>query len=215
VAEFSTIAIGSDFVVGLDQFSVTGAIHIGAPTTQAITPTKEGLQFATKPAAKILQAQRSGWTFNKLAPYESWESFSSEGRELWHKYREIARPEGIVRVALRYVNRLDLPLPMVDFKEYILTIPDIAPALPQSLSGFFMQLHIPQVDIDALAVLNVAMVPPEAANTCSIVLDIDVFRTETVAQGEDDLWAYFEILREKKNHIFESCITEAMRRRFA
>ena len=59
---------------------------------------------------------------------------------------------------------------MVDFKEYILTIPDIAPALPQSLSGFFMQLHIPQVDIDALAVLNVAMVPPEAANTCSIVL---------------------------------------------
>jgi uncharacterized protein (TIGR04255 family) len=114
---------------------------------------------------------------------------SSEGRALWERYREIARPEAITRVALRYVNRLDLPLPFKDFKEYILTVPEIAPALPQVLSGFFMQLHIPQTDLEAVAVLNVAMMPQISVNFCSVALDIDVFRDRDVAQAEDEMWA--------------------------
>ena len=144
--------------------------------TQTITPVKEGFQFATRAKDKMFQAQRHGWAFNKLAPYETWELFSSEGRLLWKRYRDIARPEAITKVALRYVNRLDLPLPFKDFKEYILTVPEVAPELPQELSGFFMQLQIPQADLEAVAVLNVAMTPPIAANVCSVALDIDVFR---------------------------------------
>jgi uncharacterized protein (TIGR04255 family) len=214
VAEFAPIAAGSDFGEGVDQFSVTGAIHIGASATQAITPVKEGMQFATKTIDRIVQAQRGGWGYNKFAPYVSWETFSSEGRHLWRRYCEIARPQRIVRVALRYVNRLDLPLPIKDFKDYILTIPEVAPSLPQGLSGFFMQLHIPQADIEAVAVLNLAMVPPVSVGTCSIVLDIDVFKEVSVEQTEDELWAVFEKLREKKNYIFESCITDEMRRTF-
>ncbi len=214
VGEFSILAAGSDFSETADQFSVTAAIPIGASATQTITPVKEGFQFAARAKNKMFQAQRRGWAFNKLAPYETWEQFSSEGRLLWKRYRDIARPEAITRVALRYINRLDFPLPFKDFKDYILTVPEIAPELPQGLSGFFMQLQIPQVDLAAVAVLNVAMVPPTAADVCSVALDIDVFRDRDVAQTEDEMWAYFEKLRERKNHIFELCITDAMRRRF-
>lgn len=214
VGDFGPIAVGTDFSEIGDQFSVTGAIAVGAPAAQAITPVKEGIQFSTKTHDRIFQAQRGGWAFNKLAPYESWEKFSTEGQELWKRYRQVARPASIVRVALRYINRLDIPVPFADFKEYLLTVPEIAPKLPQGLSGFLMQLHIPQPDIDALAVLNIAMMPPIAPNICSILLDIDVFKEGNVAQTEDELWRYFSILREKKNFIFESSITDTMRGRF-
>jgi uncharacterized protein (TIGR04255 family) len=77
-----------------------------------------------------------------------------------------------------------------------------------------MQLHIPQTDLEAVAVLNVAMMPQISVNFCSVALDIDVFRDRDVAQAEDEMWAYLERLRERKNHIFEACVTDAMRRRF-
>jgi uncharacterized protein (TIGR04255 family) len=214
VGEFAALGIGSDYSETADQYRVTGAINIGAPAAQTIAPVKEGIQFATKSREKLFQAQRQGWSFNKLAPYETWEQFSSEGRALWSRYRGIARPQAITRIALRYVNRLDLPLPFKDFKEYILTVPEVAADLPQQLSGFFMQIHIPQFDLEAVAVLNVAMMPPLSADLCSIALDIDVFRGDNVGQTDDEMWAYLEKLRERKNHIFESCITDAMRRRF-
>ena len=105
-------------------------------------------------------------------------------------------------------------MPFADFKDYILTVPEIAPDLPQQLSGFLMQLQVPQTDINALAVLNLAMAPSIEPDICSIILDIDVFRTVATPQFEDDLWAYLEKLRERKNYIFESCITDKMRRRF-
>jgi uncharacterized protein (TIGR04255 family) len=214
MATLASVGAGTDFSEVGDLFSVTGAISLGAPATQTITPAKEGFRFSTKAGGRVFQAQRNGWSFSKLAPYESWEAFSSEGRELWRRYRDATRPEAIDRVALRYINRLDLPLPVADFKEYILTSPEVAPALPQQLSGFLMQLHIPQFDINAMTVLNLALVPPPGPDICSILLDIDVFRTADAPQADDELWAYLEKLRERKNFVFEACITEKMRRRF-
>lgn len=73
VGEFSALGSGSEFSESADQFSVSGAIAIGAPATQIITPVKEGVQFTTKAKDKVFQAQRNGWAFNKFAPYDSWE----------------------------------------------------------------------------------------------------------------------------------------------
>jgi uncharacterized protein (TIGR04255 family) len=196
-----------------DQFSIEAAINLGERPTQSITPRKEGVQFSRPTKDKLFQAQRSGWAFNKLAPYDRWEVFSEEGRALWEAYREIARPTSIRRLALRYINRLTMPMPVRDFKDWILTYPEIAPNVPQGLTSFLMQLHIPHPDIDALMVVNVAMAEPPS-EVASVVLDIDVFRTANVPQSDDDMWSYFELLRHKKNESFEASITNAMRERF-
>jgi uncharacterized protein (TIGR04255 family) len=145
-----------------DQFTITAGLQLGSAPSQTITPIKNGFQFATEPRSEMLQVQRNGWAFNKFAPYDSWKTFSEAGWRLWNNYRDLARPKEIKRVALRYLNRLDLPLPFADFKEYVLTVPEVAPKLPQGLSNFFMQVQIPQNDIAALVIVNVALVPPPA-----------------------------------------------------
>jgi uncharacterized protein (TIGR04255 family) len=45
-------------------------------------------------------------------------------------------------------------------------------------------------------------------------LDIDLFRTENIPGREQDLWECIESVRELKNSIFETCITDASRRLF-
>jgi uncharacterized protein (TIGR04255 family) len=54
----------------------------------------------------------------------------------------VARPTKVTRIAVRYVNRIEIPAG-VDFKEYILTGPEIAHGIPQTLDNFFMRLEIP------------------------------------------------------------------------
>jgi uncharacterized protein (TIGR04255 family) len=102
---------GSEFGTQNDQFRMI----ISTPTISGATPTKTGIQFAANTKDKLFHAQIDGWSFNKLAPYRGWEEeFRDQARKLWSAYRAIAQPQGIVRLALRYINRLDLPIPIDD-----------------------------------------------------------------------------------------------------
>ena len=161
------------------------------------------------------QVRPGGFTFSRLAPYQSWEPFRDEARRLWEITRTVVKPGTYTRVALRYVNRLELPLPFSDFKEYLLTVPEVAPTLPQALSTFFMQLQIPQVDIQAMLILNQQLLPQVLQGTQPVVapvlLDIDLFKEIDLPQNEEGMWNLLETLHFKKNATFEGCITDKTR----
>jgi uncharacterized protein (TIGR04255 family) len=217
VEEFRKLAdrFGSEFGTQNDQFRMAGTITFGVPPVPGVTSTKAGIQFIANAKDRLFQAQLDGWTFNKLAPYRGWEEeFRDQARDLWNAYRSVAQPQTITRAALRYVNRLDFPLPVDDLRTYLRTFPEVTPDLPQKLANFFMQLQIPHEDIKALLMLNMTRVPPAREEVVSVVLDLDLFRTDDLPQRDEELWAYFEILRTRKNEIFEACITNATRELF-
>ncbi len=167
-----------------------------------------GYNFVSVDERQIVQVGLNGFTFNRLVPYESWETFSAEARVWWNIYRNIAKPEAIIRLAVRYINRLDLPLPVEDLKDYLKTVPEISGDLSQELSGYFMQLRLPQDDIEGNLILSEALIAPVKPNAISVVLDIDLFRDSKIPNNEEAIWEYFEQLRIKKNIIFLACITE-------
>ena len=137
-----------------------------------------------------------------------------EARRLWDLYRSFARPEKITRLAVRYINRLDLPTPFDDFSKYLNTIPQLGPGMPQGLSNFFMQLQIPYEKLNALLVLNQTMTAPAREGVISIILDLDLFKTHDVPQDERGIWEILEQMRLAKNEAFEASITDEMRERF-
>lgn len=163
---------------------------------------------------KIVQAGLNGFSFNKLKPYESWEIFSSEAHQLWDLYIKIAQPIKIKRMALRYINRIEIPLPISDFKEYILTIPEIAPNLPQGLASFLMMLVIPNPEIGATAIINEVMETTTVQQTLPIIFDIDVFKDVNYNINYDELWKEFDQLRIFKNDIFFNSMTDKAKELF-
>ena len=110
-------------------------IEQGAVIAHPSTGGLYGYLFTSPDRRQVVQARLNGFTFSRLKPYRTWESLRDEARELWQHYMQIASPQGITRVALRYINRIEIPLPMRDFKDYILTTPEIAPGLPQELAN--------------------------------------------------------------------------------
>jgi uncharacterized protein (TIGR04255 family) len=170
-----------------------------------------GIAMKSDDGARIGVAKLDGFMFVRLPPYDHWASFRDEAHSLWQTYREVAKPEAITKVSLKYVNRFDLPLPVKDFAVYFRTYPEVSSALPQSVSGFFTQLQIPYEDLGAMLVLTQTIVPPPQSGFASVVLDIDLSVPNNPSSDDDDVWELLARLRDRKNEVFEGCITDAAR----
>jgi len=168
-----------------------------------------GYLFNSPDGKKIVQARLDGFTFNKLKPYTNWESFRNEAKSLWQHYNEIAKPINISRIALRYINRIEIPLPFKDFKEYILTIPEIGPGIPNTLSEFLMRLVIPNTKIEANAIITETIEKvADTSRFLPFILDIDVYKAKLFESSSNSIWIEMEDLRIFKNDIFFRSLTE-------
>ena len=207
--------IKSRFPEKKQRVSLKGGFKLsqGMPESLPITGGPIGYLFKSPSDKKIVQVRLDGFTFNKLKPYENWDIFCSEARELWNLYFQICNPVKITRIALRYINRIEIPLPIKDFKEYILTTLEIAPKLPQGLSSFFMQLVIPNPDIEANAIITQTMENP-TGNRLPLILDIDVSRETNYTDNKAEMWDEFKKLRSFKNEIFFNSITNETKELF-
>ncbi|MDN7182064.1 TIGR04255 family protein [Caballeronia sp. SEWSISQ10-4 2] len=196
--------------------AATGALFFSPEMAPVATASAQplGHLYRSPDGKQIYQARTTGYTFSRLAPYPHWAEFCSEARRLWDKYCTVAKPTAITRVAVRYVNRIDIPLPLKSFGDYLRTAPQLSPDLPEGLSGYFMHLMIPLTEIKCEAIINQTIIEPAKPDVVSIVLDIDIFRTVDLPVDEDQLWALLEQLRQAKNRVFEASITEEARRLF-
>jgi uncharacterized protein (TIGR04255 family) len=194
----------------LSEVQFNAGKQVEASTKQ----TKLGYLFRSVDGKGVLQTRLDGFTFSRLKPYENWGALRDEAIRLWGIYQKIANPIRVTRVAVRYINQIDMPLPMRDFKDYLRTVPEVSPELPQELSAFLMQLQIPQEDLGAMVVLTQTMVPPPRPDVASVILDIDLFKAGCEFNLDDDVWNLLESFRDRKNDVFEGCITDEARRLF-
>ena len=84
-----------------------------------------GYAFMGGEGKHVAEFRLNGFTFSRLAPYQTWEQLRDEARVLWGSYRQIVGQLPIVRIGLRYINQLDLPTPLRDFRDYIRSYPEI------------------------------------------------------------------------------------------
>lgn len=215
-AEINTAALSSlhqhvsdNYPIKQERFQFESRVDFKKDEAQvsASKGTLTGYFFKSGDHKQIFQARTDGFTFNRLQPYEKWELFRDEARRLWTLYSTLASPE-IVRVALRYINKLDIPLSLpapIDFDEYLAAGPVVPPELPQGVSSFLTRLVIPNPEIEATAVISQAFeqIDPKFL---PIILDIDVFRQKDLI-SKDEIWQTFENLRLFKNRIFFASLT--------
>lgn len=194
--------------------------HVSFNSTSMASTTEAehtGYRFERQDERQSFTAKLDGFAFSRLRPYDRWESFREEAQRLWKLYSSVASPQVVTRIAVRYINRIDIPLPFEDFGQFLLTLPDVSKKLPQQgLSSFLMQLQIPQPDIGAMLIINEGLVPPtggdtQDTSTVAVVLDIDLFQEGAVEPSEDTLWEHLEVLHTRKNEVFEACITDRTR----
>lgn len=199
----------------VQKMEFKGGFKLGAEVS--ILPSEQkamGYLLHFDEGKKIIQSRLNGFAFSKLKPYENWDAFHSEAREIWYNYLEITKPKRISRISLRYINRIEIPMPMKDFNEYLLTNPQIAPGLPQALCGLFMRLEIREPVLDATGIVILAVDNPILPEKLPLIFDVDVMRKASYVDNLDGIWGDFENLRKFKNEIFFRSLTERAKELF-
>jgi uncharacterized protein (TIGR04255 family) len=198
-------------------------IDLAAPS--AITRTERshrGYRFDRADGRRVLTVKLDGFSYSFLPPYGGWENFRGEAKQLWDIYRDSYGPTLVTRVAVRYINRINVPLRTADAKgslrleDFFRTYPQITEGLTyNTMTGFIMQVQVPQPDIESILMLNQAVVQPEEPGVLSVVLDLDLFRGVEWDPEDDELvWGFLDKLRVRKNEAFEASITDNTRELF-
>jgi uncharacterized protein (TIGR04255 family) len=185
----------------------------GGATTQTTTT---GYLFHSGNREQAVQARIDGFTFSRFAPYDTWEQMVSEARRLWSSYYELIKPKSVTRLAVRYVNQINLPLGQgpLAFEEYLKTFPRVGEEAGQDVTQFLLRLVLPQPDLDATLILTEALVPGEPSTRLGVILDIDLFRETVVLPESPEIWTILDTFRARKNVYFEASITDRTRELF-
>jgi uncharacterized protein (TIGR04255 family) len=163
-------------------------------------PTTIGHLFWNADASRAVQAQLGGFTVNHVNHYETWEKLRDEAKELWSHYLAVATPKRVVRLGLRYINRLEIPTG-VDFSEMLQTRLEVGPKLPQQLDEMFYRMVVPFGETRKAAI-TLATAPPSAPDVAAVILDIDAFSLVQFPVESAKMWEELNELRQIKNRCF-------------
>jgi uncharacterized protein (TIGR04255 family) len=204
-----------------EDYLYSGEVSIDQPgdaPEHSDTHEHIGYAFRSEDGQRTFGASLDGFNFTVTQPYDSWEVFRDEARHLWDLYKEVSGVEEIVRVAVRYINRIDIPIvPEVKIDRYLKVYPEVPDGWPSGVTvhNFFMQVQAWQEDLDSNLIVNVAPGRPPGPGITSVRLDIDLFSERFGASWrvdrEKEVWEFLEQLRERKNEIFETSITDDTR----
>ncbi len=180
----------------------------GKPPVQSMVDLGvHGHFFRSSDETKIAQFRRDGFTFNQLKPYVSWDDAFAEASRLWNIYVETAAPTEVSRIAVRYINRILLPMPLGEFSKYLTAPPALPKDVPKHMSGFFTRVVIQDADSGIAANVVQALEPLLDKTYVPMILDIDAYRQDLSDEPNQALLAKFAQLRTMKNRIFFGSLT--------
>lgn len=169
-----------------------------------------GFEFADGLGHRVFHARLDAFALSFLAPYTRFEELESESRRLWALYHDAFPNASINRIGLRYINRIRIPA-NDDYSEYLKTVPEVAPSLPQAVEDFALRLVLPDTESSCSAVINEVMDnTSEEVDSGFIFFDIDAFQLVDEFLPESSLWDTVSKLRRFKNRIFFESITDKL-----
>jgi uncharacterized protein (TIGR04255 family) len=163
---------------------------------------------------RAVQARINGFTVNHVKRYESWQALREEARLLWERYVTLMRPKRVVRIALRFINRINVPS-TGPLSRHLQTRPEVGSLLPQSLGNFFLHVELPYPAGRVVVIKQASSVPEPDRNQRDLLFDIDAIAVKTFPPNDDGIWVELDHLRDIKNECFYGSLNEPAWRQYA
>ena len=190
------------------EFSHQVTFGKDAPPQQTTISAWKGVRFKSDDGKYIAQFNRDGVVCSRLAPYQDWELFFGENLNLWQLFLELAKPEEINRLGLRFINRIELPLGDGHFENYISPTPQPPHGIELPYIGFLYQETLAVPGHPYAINLIRTIQPPQDNAGAAIIIDIDVFTLDGVEFEKNRIRGMFEEMRWLKNKTFFGSVTE-------
>jgi uncharacterized protein (TIGR04255 family) len=192
--------------------TVFGVNNVGPNPETTSSHKAVGRRLEATNGPYVLQCREAGFTVSRLLPYGRWEELREEAKSLWSLLLGQVDAFTVSRIAVRYINEIKIPLPVLDFGDYLTCPPKVPDALPQAINGFLTRVVIPDEAANGVAIVTQALEGPPTGGveglSVTVILDIDVFRLNQIDARAEAIWASLDALRDLKNRMFFEHVTE-------
>jgi uncharacterized protein (TIGR04255 family) len=164
---------------------------------------------------EVVQVTRRSLSYHRLAPYVDWSHFMSGAVPAWRAFARAFSPEFVASLRLRYLNRIAIPEVDADLEEYFRFFLTIPKPVDTGFSGYLMRVTLHEPDSGAEAhVTQVTEITGGEGGALAVIFDIDVRMQGEIAAQENALWPAVQQLRDYKNRIFFSSLTDKAQQMF-
>ena len=195
------------------SFELKYSKELGAQHEVNIVPS--GFKLANSQNNRVVIAAIDKLVVSFMAPYTPWPDLKNTAEELFNRYLEYAPQTEIVRLGMRYINKIKIPLKKgFEFEQYINTFPPVPKhkLLGSAIYKFETVLVMPHEDIGCASTIRQALLDVETegdAEYLPFILDVDVYQNKAYDPKEfNRIWGIYEKMRTKKNAIFFSTLTD-------
>ena len=215
--------LGSDYG-GKTQEQRVARIEVksleGEQPNLSFTDGLERVQIFSNNEERIVAVGPSLMSVHMLRPYHSpdltessgWVEFRERIANALEAYWEIAKPEGIVHIGMRYVNKIIIPCDQVDVEDYLLYAMQDVPGLPILVRNFFNRVERDYGDGSRLVLTQSTSDAPE--DSVGFLLDLDVIWDSPNSISEKTAMDLVEDLRNREREAFEAVISDLARELF-
>jgi uncharacterized protein (TIGR04255 family) len=165
-----------------------------------------GFKLHSSDNLHIAQFNKEAFVFSRLKPYLDWAQLRQEALRLWAIYFELLKPREVIRVGLRFINRIAIKQEKIEIDDYYKYPPTSLKELNWPLAGYLHHdvFQVPETQHSVNLIKTVQNIPGEIG----LILDIDVFMQNQFEYNELRIKECLEEMRWVKNKIFFSSLTE-------
>ncbi len=158
---------------------------------------------------RSIAIQTDGFIIRQTAPYTGWRDLYDAAKVTFDGYAAIAKPESVIRMASRYINKIDIPLGVFDFDDYFVFGPKVPGDVSRGVFDFHCRTGIQHDQYWSMKAWINQYIYRDPDNRVSMILDIDVFRTEAFPPVWCELENQLEEIHLMKNGLFFGSLTDA------
>jgi len=199
------------------QFVAAGIQVPAQPMTAQVALRQEGVKtlFPSQDGRRLVGLGMNLLSIHELKPYSGWEDFRSRIEQAIRAYQNAAAPIGVTRIAVRYINRVQVEAAGANVADYLIAAPRLPDELPADLRGFISRLESVYADQPTQLAITIAPVEPSSPAACAWLLDIDVsheWASEPLPLPS--VMVRLDDLKQRQREAFESLITDRSREVF-
>jgi len=189
------------------QFEI-GPLGLG----QKILPPRPRMRFKHASRPLLVQLAENVLTVNVLAPYTGWDTMSRDVLDVWRQARDVLEPSAIIRIGLRYINRIERQSADDHPGNWLKASDYIAPVVLRSTPEFLSRVEA-HLDAKNRIIVTLGNQPPAAASGYgAIIFDIDRIVERELPPGEDALSPEMNRLHEHVWQVFASAKGDKLER---
>lgn len=176
-----------------------------------------GWRLTSRDQTEVLVLHNDRIIVGQLAPYSGWDMFSERVRRDYDVLKSEVGFRLPTRVGVRSINRIDVP--SEDYSsagpsQFLKFAPYALPYGNRKIDAFVLLVENGLDTSGSKAKVTLATVFPLVPGTTALLLDIDVFNDSNLPDSDAGIWQLAEKLRNYKNEIFETSITDHSRELF-